>query len=523
MGDDTTSGAAGGGGSAGNGGGDAPAALQVIRAFGGIRPMAHKLNVPVSTVQGWKERGVIPEARQDEIRAAAEAHGVTLDEAALSASAEAPPEDASEVEVQVEAAQPAENEPAEKATAPRSTDDEGDTKDEPETPEATPRIPPSMQPPLTSLGSDPHASEPHGGGQGGRHGWLSGFIVGALVFVIGAGGAVLTKDYWAPQEQSAAANGDGGAAGDEMAQKLAGLDARLKDMETKTAAAATSVEDVAHKADITRLEGEIKKLTGTSAAGQDLAAQLDALDKKIAALDPEVAAGAKAASEVSGLSGQVSGLGGELAKVQSELAALKTSLDELKTQTAALSEDRATVQKAARQEAALWAAVGRLRDAVRYAGSFSGQLADVNRLAGDKADLKQALAPLEPYAAEGVPTLTELQRSFPATAREVVAAGYQDTEEGMLGGVLRRFSEVVTVRPSCAEATGEGTPDIVTRAECRLDDGDLDGALTQLAALSGAAKEAAAGWVAKADRRKEADAAISALNGLLAGQAGTGG
>ena len=56
-----------------NGSGETPPALRVIGAFGGIRPMANKLNVPVSTVQGWKERGVIPETRHDEIRTAAKA------------------------------------------------------------------------------------------------------------------------------------------------------------------------------------------------------------------------------------------------------------------------------------------------------------------------------------------------------------------------------------------------------------------------------------------------------------------
>lgn len=499
MGDDTTSGTAVGARPAG-GGGDKPAALRVIRAFGGIRPMAHKLDVPVSTVQGWKERGVIPEARQDEIRAAAEAHGVTLDEAALSASAEAPPESA--ITDGGGDGGVGETGAPEAREATEATRDEEEALGAPETidtPDSVPRIPPSMPPPPASLGAGPHG-EPHETAHGGRHGWMSGFVVGALVFIIGAGGAVLTKDLWAP----------GGAASgsSEMADRLAGLESSLKEMETK-AAAATETKDLAQKADITRLEGEIKKLSGASAAGQDLAAQLDALDKKVAALDPDVAAGAKAASEVSGLSGA-------LAKVQSEL-------DELKSQIAALSKDREAAQAAARREAALWAAVGRLRDAVRYAGSFSGQLADVTRLAGDKADLKQALAPLETLASGGVPTLSELQRSFPATARAVVAAGYEDGDEGMLGGVLRRFSEVVTVRPSCGEATGDGPADIATRAECKLDDGDLDGALTELATLSGGAKDAAAGWVAKAERRRAADAAIAALNGLLAGQTAAGG
>ena len=50
----------------------------VIEAFGGIRPMAHKLGVPVSTVQGWKQRNAIPDNRVADILAAAATHSVDL-------------------------------------------------------------------------------------------------------------------------------------------------------------------------------------------------------------------------------------------------------------------------------------------------------------------------------------------------------------------------------------------------------------------------------------------------------------
>ena len=55
-----------------------PDCTAVIAAFGGIRPMAHKLAVPVSTVQGWKQRNAIPTNRVDDILAAAEAHEIDL-------------------------------------------------------------------------------------------------------------------------------------------------------------------------------------------------------------------------------------------------------------------------------------------------------------------------------------------------------------------------------------------------------------------------------------------------------------
>ena len=56
---------------------DQPAGV-IIAAFGGIRPMASKLGVPVSTVQGWKQRDTIPASRMSEIRQVAAANGVDL-------------------------------------------------------------------------------------------------------------------------------------------------------------------------------------------------------------------------------------------------------------------------------------------------------------------------------------------------------------------------------------------------------------------------------------------------------------
>ena len=56
---------------------DQPAGV-IIAAFGGIRPMASKLGVPVSTVQGWKQRDTIPAPRMSEIRQVAASNGVDL-------------------------------------------------------------------------------------------------------------------------------------------------------------------------------------------------------------------------------------------------------------------------------------------------------------------------------------------------------------------------------------------------------------------------------------------------------------
>ena len=63
----------------------ATASERLIQRFGGIRPMANKLEVPVTTVQGWKKRGVIPATRLADLRAAAQRHGIKLEEDELEA------------------------------------------------------------------------------------------------------------------------------------------------------------------------------------------------------------------------------------------------------------------------------------------------------------------------------------------------------------------------------------------------------------------------------------------------------
>lgn len=64
----------------------AGACERVIQRFGGVRPMASKLEIPVTTVQGWKRRGAIPTTRGDDLRAAARSHGIPLDENELLAA-----------------------------------------------------------------------------------------------------------------------------------------------------------------------------------------------------------------------------------------------------------------------------------------------------------------------------------------------------------------------------------------------------------------------------------------------------
>lgn len=56
-------------------------AEHIISKFGGINPMARKLKIPPSTVQGWKDRGFIPAKRQSEVLERATEEGIELSHA----------------------------------------------------------------------------------------------------------------------------------------------------------------------------------------------------------------------------------------------------------------------------------------------------------------------------------------------------------------------------------------------------------------------------------------------------------
>ena len=53
-------------------------ASDIIDRSGGIRPMSAKTGIPVTTIQGWKQRNAIPANRQNELIDAANKHGINL-------------------------------------------------------------------------------------------------------------------------------------------------------------------------------------------------------------------------------------------------------------------------------------------------------------------------------------------------------------------------------------------------------------------------------------------------------------
>ncbi len=497
-----------GGGEASGPIGDAQAA---IAAFGGIRPMAAKLGVAVSTVQGWKERDAIPASRHAEIRAAAAELGLDLDRPAAPESlideTAAPAEsDMPDLTVLAGAADAPKSSPAGMARerlrpdpAKASPSEAGPQDRKPERAAASPLPtsgPKSVPPPSAEPARGP--------------GWIVAFLLGAVAVSLGFGGAVLSRSQWMPMLDPPVA---GGPAVDNAA--VAALSQRLDRFNSTLDTQGANLRSLQE-----RFEAQPPPSAGGSADTEAVVASLRAefeqvasresgLETRIAALEERREAAAGTRDAVNALDAEVSS---ELEALDARAAVLEarlSDLDRLSMTVEALSEQT----PAAARDVAIMLSLVQLRDSFSRGAAYGEELAGLRQAIGGDAEMLALLAPLDAHAVTGLPTSAALAEAFGPVARAVVAAGPGGDEESLLAGAWRSLSGVVSVRP-VGEVEGDGPGAVVARAEARLRDGDLEGALSELSALEGPAAAAAAGWRARAEARLAAEAALVDLGTL---------
>jgi hypothetical protein len=144
-----------------------------------------------------------------------------------------------------------------------------------------------------------------------------------------------------------------------------------------------------------------------------------------------------------------------------------------------------------------------LNTAVERGDAFTAELAAAKLLAGDAA----ALAPLEPFAATGLPSATALGRELVALTNALAqTSGAPPREGGFLERLQANAERLVRIRP-LDEPPGDDPAAVLTRIEQRALQGDLPGAIKELAKLPAPARAAAQAWIAKAQARLAAVAA----------------
>lgn len=194
------------------------------------------------------------------------------------------------------------------------------------------------------------------------------------------------------------------------------------------------------------------------------------------------------------------------------VSSLQTTLTQQGAQLAELTKAAQTAKADAESEAARLlarAALARVEVAVDSGEPFDTALTDLEDVT--PVDVPD---PLRAAAEAGVPTLVDLQASFPAAARAGLAAARAEVPETEVNGVAGFLRRQLNVR-SVAPREGSDPDAILSRAEAAVRNGNLDAALTEMEALPDATRNAMNDWLEAASARKSArDAARSMADSL---------
>jgi hypothetical protein len=255
---------------------------------------------------------------------------------------------------------------------------------------------------------------------------------------------------------------------------------------------------------------------GISAQLDKIQAELQAQPPPSQALEPRLAA----------LEAQTKALGDTLAALtrrldevaatapgsvkQSDIDALANRIAALEGNLKALSESVARRPSSADDRAARAAvAAEALRAVVERGAPYQAELAAVTTLGADQ----NAIASLEPFAAAGVPSATELARELSLLTPSLLKASGAGSRDGSLVQRLERSAKsLVQITPIDAPPSDEPSA-VVTRLDADAERADIGAALADIARLPTPARTLAEPWLQKANAR---DAAIAASRRIAA-------
>ncbi|WP_410349767.1 COG4223 family protein [Yoonia sp.] len=243
-------------------------------------------------------------------------------------------------------------------------------------------------------------------------------------------------------------------------------------------------------------------LSGIEATQSDLAAQLSDIAARVAELEERPAGSAVSQAAGEGVADEMDALRAQIAEMTN---AAQTELAEARAQAASIEESAA----AAARSAAARAAFARIQTALESGAPIGAALGDLEDALGESAP--DALIAVQ----DGVPTLASLQDQFPDVARAALATarseGVSGEETTGFGAFLRNQFDVRSTTPQ----EGNSADAILSRAEAAVRNGRLNDALAEISALPEVVRAEMSDWVAQAEARVDAIAAVDILSTSL--------
>jgi hypothetical protein len=354
-----------------------------------------------------------------------------------------------------------------------------------------------------------NASSPTGANQqttsasGGRlKSQVAGALIGAVIMAAalaalwltdlipareGTAGPTLTSNPSAPAPPST--NAPPTQAPNQAAHQTPDLSARLDKIERGIEAQRT---EPAVGSRIASVEAQAKSL------GDGIAALQRRVDE-IAASGQSAAKEADTALNAAAAAKSASEAANKMEVQRGDLDALASRIMALESAVKGLAAATVPVDRAAR----LTLAAEALRATVERGAPYQAELASLRALDVDQ----KATAPLEPFAANGVPSTAALTRELDALIPALQQASEPEPGDATFLGRLKANAEkLVRITPAGAPA-GNDPAAVLARIRFDAAHGDIAAALTAIDALPDPAKSLTAAWSKKAAAREAAFAA----------------
>ncbi len=467
----------------------------IIERFGGIRPMAGKMGVPVTTVQGWKKRDVIPGNRVDDVVAAARKHDISLDglmdiAKAGDISADKPNHTAQHAASGGSSSSASGGADARSSVArpaPEKTSEKAKTSEK--TPDDLIRHIKTAQ--KTAIKS-------------------SVLYATALVVALGGIGAFL---LW-PTKQQIHENGERLAVLESDVadvRKSQGflrgivpedLNRRFDELQEQARTIQSTVKTLGEQADsisrdvldpqatmsqrLQRVETHISQLGAP--------AQLSALLRRIRTLE-ETLQGQEHLDQA------MAALHGFLSKDEAGLYDIEDLLLQAKEEEEIIAETFQGVPSSDIKAASMLLVLSQFRSSLNRNAPFEDDLELMYKLLGDDPDpaLMASIERLAPQAGRGVLSPHGLSNELRGMTGDIVVASLKGEDVSVREQALARLNTVLQVEKDGELITGTDTQAQIVKAQRYLDQGDVPAALAALEKLEGGAAEAARPLITEAE------------------------
>jgi len=448
----------------------------LINRFGGMRPMSRKVDVPVSTIQGWKKRDHIPHERVSEVVRAAKVNHISLDGFEIGTNANE----------NITAAM--QNDPVTKPVTAENFS-------------TAPAAAPSAVAPRDNVRTQKKSQQTDFiDARAIKNSAVNRSIITtvSILAIIGGLGYFLFGNE-AKQVVELAQN--------ENQQKR-----QVSELKTKFDSFETTITD-----GLNGLNSQVNSMA--NAVGIQRNDQGDYISpSQIPLADMVTNLTGRFENLTQAFDGQgdteqaYSDMASIVQTLQGRMNSLDIALAQAKADNAELAESMDNVTGRDLSAAAMLLAMTQMRDSLNRAQPFAEDLAVLQKLVGDEdPELTAAINRLAPYAENGILTPQGLSSELKGVSGEIIAAALRGEDVSIQDKMMARLGQIISVQKNGEPVLGIEEQAVVARAQNALERGDVKTALNELNKLEGNAANAASPVTNQLQGSVNANATISAM------------